>query len=94
LSFLNVLANLLCIRYYVLSIDCDLKESVSLQREVLQYISPTSIFRWTYAANLAQSLQFRFMQKDELQDLEESIELYRRAIDLLPESHYSRPELV
>jgi tetratricopeptide (TPR) repeat protein len=94
LSFLNALANLRCIRYHVLSTDCDLKESVGLRREVLQYISPTSIFRWTYAANLAQSLQFRFMRKGELQDLEESIELYRRAIDLLPESHYSRPELV
>jgi tetratricopeptide (TPR) repeat protein len=95
LGFLNVLANLLFIRYQIaLPTDCDLEESINLRREIFQHISPGSIFRWKNAENLASTLQLRFRRKGEFQDLEESVKLYRHAIDLLPEDHPERPGLV
>jgi tetratricopeptide (TPR) repeat protein len=94
LLLLNGLANLLFVRYEVaLSTDCDLEESVDLRREVLQCISLGSMFRWLCAANLADSLELRFMRKGDLQDLEESIELYRYAIDIVPTGHLERPKI-
>jgi tetratricopeptide (TPR) repeat protein len=94
LLLVTALANLLYIRYETtLSTDCDLEELIRLRREAFHYPSPSSTFLWMYTANLAVSLQLRFMRKGEMQDLEEAIELCRHAIDLLPEGHPSRPGL-
>jgi tetratricopeptide (TPR) repeat protein len=93
LGFLNALANLLFTRYETgMSTDRDLEESINLRREVLKCVLPSSMFRWVYAANLADNLRLQFTQKGELHDLEESIELCRHAIDLLPEGRPERPK--
>jgi tetratricopeptide (TPR) repeat protein len=94
LVLLNGLANLLSARYeYALSSDCDLEESVNLQREIVQYFSPSSMSRWVCAGNLINGLRCRFMRRGELRDLEESIELCRHAIDGFPEGHPERPKI-
>jgi tetratricopeptide (TPR) repeat protein len=95
LGFLTVFANLLSSRYETgLSVDSDLEELVSSRREVLECVLPNFAFRWVCATNLADGLKHRYMRKGEMHDLDESIELYRHAIDLLPEGHHERPQRI
>jgi tetratricopeptide (TPR) repeat protein len=95
LGFLMSFTAVLFDHYQVaMSTDSDLEELVNLRREVLQCTSPSSVFRWLCASNLANTLRFRFTRTGELQDLEESVELYRHAIDLLPECHSERPKVL
>jgi hypothetical protein len=52
----------------------------------------SSTSRWLSADNLGKSLLVRFMRKGDPRDLDESIELCRHAINLLPIDHPERPK--
>lgn len=58
-------------------------ETVTLFRGILQSTEPTSPDLPDYRANLAASLQARFLHKGRLEDLQEAIDLYQQALQLV-----------
>jgi tetratricopeptide (TPR) repeat protein len=88
-AFLNALANV-CSTYNEISpthSEYNAKEVVELRRQVLEHISPDSMFRWLCMANLAASLSVLFLQNADMRLLEEAIRCYRLAVKTIPDGH-------
>jgi hypothetical protein len=93
--FSDGVANMLRVRYETRKTDeNDIKESVKLHREALQFSVSSHVHKWTCQWGLAQSLVVQFRLDGDLGHLEEASQLYHHIISALPSNHPGRPSTI